>query len=40
MLQFLLKVKNKDGSFRMADRGETDLRGSYIAVIVSQVLNI
>lgn len=40
MLRFLLSVKNADGSIRLADRGETDLRGSYIAVIITRILNI
>ena len=35
-----MKIKNKDGSFRMSERGETDLRGSYIAVVISRILNI
>jgi protein farnesyltransferase subunit beta len=41
MYRFLMAVKNiKDGSFRMALRGETDLRGSYIAVVLAELLNL
>jgi len=40
MYKFLMDMKNKDGSFTMAYRGEIDMRGSYIAVILSSVLNI
>lgn len=40
MYDFFMKVKNPDGSFRMAERGEIDMRGTYIAVILSSVLNI
>lgn len=40
MYKFLMDMKNKDGSFTMAYRGEIDMRGTYIAVILSSVLNI
>lgn len=35
-----MRCKNPDGSFRMAERGEIDMRGSYIAIILSSLLNI
>jgi prenyltransferase beta subunit len=40
MYSFLISVKNQNGSFRMSKRGETDLRGSYIAVIIAESLKI
>lgn len=40
MYNFLMRCKNPDGSFRMAERGEIDMRGSYIAVILSSLLKI
>ena len=40
MLDFLLSVKQDDGSFRMHDDGEVDLRASYCALSVAQMLNL
>ena len=35
-----MKCKNPDGSFKMGERGEVDMRGLYIAMVISSVLNI
>ena len=35
-----MKIKNKDGSFKLSIDGETDMRGTYCAIIISYVLNI
>lgn len=40
MYKFLMDMKNEDGSFKMAYRGEVDMRGSYIAIVISKLLNI
>ncbi|KAI9332298.1 terpenoid cyclases/protein prenyltransferase alpha-alpha toroid [Zopfochytrium polystomum] len=40
MLRFLLSMKQEDGSFRMFDGGEIDVRGSYCAMTVARLLNI
>jgi protein farnesyltransferase subunit beta len=40
MYSFLLKMKQPDGSFRMHDQGEVDVRGSYCAISVATLLNI
>lgn len=40
LLQFLLRVKEKDGSFRTMDGGEIDVRGSYCAMAVATLTNI
>ncbi|KRX10683.1 Terpenoid cyclases/protein prenyltransferase alpha-alpha toroid [Pseudocohnilembus persalinus] len=40
LYQFFLRMKNKDGSVSMADQGEIDVRGSYIMIILSSLLNI
>jgi protein farnesyltransferase subunit beta len=38
--EFLMRMKQKDGSFRMHVGGEIDIRGSYCALSVAILLNI
>ncbi|KAF9320623.1 hypothetical protein BG006_002749, partial [Podila minutissima] len=40
LLEFLLRVKQKDGSFTMTVGGETDVRGSYCAMSAATITNI
>lgn len=40
MLQFLLRMKDPSGGFRMHDAGEMDARGCYTAVAVASMLKI
>ncbi|KAG0262547.1 hypothetical protein BG011_010049 [Mortierella polycephala] len=40
LLEFLLRVKQKDGSFTMSVGGEVDVRGSYCASSVATITNI
>jgi protein farnesyltransferase subunit beta len=40
LYEFLMRIKNKDGSFCLNEKGEIDMRGVYIAIIISDVLNI
>lgn len=40
LLEFLLRVKQKDGSFTMAVGGEIDVRGSYCAMSAATITNI
>ncbi|KAF9990484.1 hypothetical protein BGZ75_001664 [Mortierella antarctica] len=40
LLEFLLRVKQKDGSFRMMVGGEIDVRGTYCAMSVASLTNI
>ncbi|KAG0226125.1 hypothetical protein BGW42_003914 [Actinomortierella wolfii] len=40
LLQFLLRVKQPDGSFIMMDGGETDVRGSYCALAAATLANV
>jgi protein farnesyltransferase subunit beta len=40
MYKFLMRMKNKDGSFTMHESGEVDIRGSYCAISVASLLNI
>eukprot|EP00252_Welwitschia_mirabilis_P006570 TRINITY_DN17454_c0_g1_i1.p1 TRINITY_DN17454_c0_g1~~TRINITY_DN17454_c0_g1_i1.p1 ORF type:complete len:491 (+),score=85.85 TRINITY_DN17454_c0_g1_i1:159-1631(+) len=40
MLQFLLRMKDPSGGFRMHDAGEMDVRGCYTAISVASMLNI
>ena len=35
-----MRIKNANGSFRMSDMGEVDMRGIYIAIVISEILNI
>jgi len=35
MYDFLLKIKNSNGSFCLNEDGEIDMRGVYCAVIIS-----
>jgi protein farnesyltransferase subunit beta len=37
---FLMRMKLSDGSFRMHDGGEVDVRGSYCALSVAHLVNI
>ncbi|KAK0411904.1 hypothetical protein QR680_005909 [Steinernema hermaphroditum] len=37
---FILSVKNKDGSFSLHKDGETDMRGAYCALAVATITNI
>lgn len=39
MKEYLISMKNSDGSFRMHDRGETDIRATYCAVAVAYLTN-
>ena len=38
--QFLLKMKDESGGFRMHDNGELDIRATYCALSVASVLNL
>jgi len=40
MLQFLLRMKDPSGGFRMHDAGEMDVRGCYTAIAVASMLKI
>ncbi|PVU96651.1 hypothetical protein BB561_001045 [Smittium simulii] len=40
MIQWLLQMKNSDGSFTVHQGGEIDLRGSYCAIVVAFLLDI
>ncbi|KAF9903819.1 hypothetical protein EC991_003267 [Linnemannia zychae] len=40
LLEFLLSVKQKDGSFTMTVGGEVDVRGSYCAMSAATITNI
>lgn len=40
MYDFLLKMKQEDGSFTLAYLGEVDMRGIYIAALIMDALNI
>ncbi|KAJ3271910.1 hypothetical protein HDV01_006124 [Terramyces sp. JEL0728] len=40
LYSFLMQVKQPDGSFKMHNDGEVDIRGSYCAVNVAVLLNI
>ncbi|KAL7750206.1 CAAX farnesyltransferase (FTase) subunit beta [Sorochytrium milnesiophthora] len=40
MYAFLMSVKQPDGSFIMHTGGETDVRGTYCALVVAHLLNI
>ena len=40
MKDFLMSVKNKDGSFHMHFGGEIDVRGAYCALSVAKMLNL
>ncbi|KAF9163270.1 hypothetical protein DFQ26_002760 [Actinomortierella ambigua] len=40
LLQFLLRIKQPDGSFIMMDGGEIDVRGSYCALAAATLTNI
>ncbi|KAH3766525.1 protein farnesyltransferase subunit beta [Pelomyxa schiedti] len=40
MLEFLLRIKQPDGSFISHDDGETDIRGAYCAIATAAILNI
>ncbi|KAG0324199.1 hypothetical protein BGZ99_002079 [Dissophora globulifera] len=40
LLQFLLRVKQPDGSFKMMVGGEIDVRGSYCALAAATISNI
>ncbi|KAF9583515.1 hypothetical protein BGW38_009296 [Lunasporangiospora selenospora] len=40
LLDFLLHVKQPDGSFTMHEGGETDVRGTYCALAVATITNI
>ncbi|KAJ3434365.1 protein farnesyltransferase subunit beta [Anaeramoeba flamelloides] len=40
MKQFLLKMKNKDGSFNLHENGESDTRGAYCALSTAHLLQI
>ncbi|KAK9756150.1 hypothetical protein RND81_01G076900 [Saponaria officinalis] len=37
---FLLRMKDPNGSFRMHEKGETDVRACYTAIAVASILNI
>ncbi|ESO00544.1 hypothetical protein HELRODRAFT_185749 [Helobdella robusta] len=40
MFKFIMSVKCPDGSFRMQEDGEIDIRGAYCAASVARLLNI
>ncbi|KAI8606526.1 terpenoid cyclases/protein prenyltransferase alpha-alpha toroid [Dissophora ornata] len=40
LLEFLLRIKQKDGSFKMMVGGEIDVRGSYCAMSAATITNI
>ncbi|KAJ3446682.1 protein farnesyltransferase subunit beta [Anaeramoeba flamelloides] len=40
MKEFLLKMKNKDGSFNLHENGESDTRGAYCALSTAHLLQI
>lgn len=40
MYKFLMRMKQPDGSFRMHDGGEVDIRGTYCALNIAVLLNI
>ncbi|KAI8901960.1 terpenoid cyclases/protein prenyltransferase alpha-alpha toroid [Globomyces pollinis-pini] len=40
LYQFLIRMKQSDGSFRMHESGEIDIRGSYCALSVASLLNM
>uniref|UniRef100_A0A5S6R5L7 Protein farnesyltransferase subunit beta n=1 Tax=Trichuris muris TaxID=70415 RepID=A0A5S6R5L7_TRIMR len=40
LLEYLLRMKNEDGSFRMHDDGETDVRGAYCAAAAARMTNL
>ncbi|KAF9171681.1 hypothetical protein BGX21_009152 [Mortierella sp. AD011] len=40
LLEFLLRVKQKDGSFKMMVGGEVDVRGTYCAMSAATITNI
>ncbi len=40
LLEFLLQMKQDDGSFRMHEDGEVDIRGTYCALNVATLLNL
>ncbi|KAJ1882298.1 CAAX farnesyltransferase (FTase) subunit beta [Coemansia sp. RSA 1722] len=40
MYQWLMTMKNADGSFSMHKDGETDVRGVYCALVIASLLNI
>ena len=40
LLNYLLRMKQSDGSFTMHDDGEADMRSSYCAVAVAIICNI
>ncbi|KAF9438831.1 hypothetical protein BGZ76_004142 [Entomortierella beljakovae] len=40
LLEFLLRVKQKDGSFKMMVGGEIDVRGSYCALSAATLTNV
>jgi protein farnesyltransferase subunit beta len=40
MYSFLMSLKTKKNSFLIQENGEEDLRATYIAVVIANVLNI
>jgi protein farnesyltransferase subunit beta len=40
MYSFFLRLKHKNGGFRMHDDGEVDVRGTYTVLAVAKLLNI
>ncbi|KAK3814000.1 MAG: terpenoid cyclases/protein prenyltransferase alpha-alpha toroid [Benniella sp.] len=40
LLEFLMRVKQKDGSFKTMEGGEIDVRGSYCALAVATLTNL
>eukprot|EP01091_Cochliopodium_minus_P018345 TRINITY_DN7414_c0_g1_i1.p1 TRINITY_DN7414_c0_g1~~TRINITY_DN7414_c0_g1_i1.p1 ORF type:complete len:445 (-),score=106.33 TRINITY_DN7414_c0_g1_i1:28-1362(-) len=40
MYEWLMRVKNKDGSFSMHEDGESDVRSTYCAISVASMLNL
>eukprot|EP01087_Luapelamoeba_hula_P007838 TRINITY_DN1925_c0_g1_i1.p1 TRINITY_DN1925_c0_g1~~TRINITY_DN1925_c0_g1_i1.p1 ORF type:complete len:308 (-),score=33.50 TRINITY_DN1925_c0_g1_i1:99-1022(-) len=40
LLQFLMRMKQPDGSFIMHESGESDVRGTYCAIAVASLVNI
>ena len=40
MENFLLRVKNENGSFNCNELGEMDLRATYCALVIAKLLDI
>ncbi|CDW57493.1 protein farnesyltransferase subunit beta [Trichuris trichiura] len=40
LLDYLRRMKNDDGSFKMHDHGETDVRGAYCAAAAAQITKL